>query len=454
MNSKTITIHITRDKQDTMIHMDFEEYIFGVVASEIGNAPIEACKAQAVAARTVALPYLEDGKAIPDTNIQAFRLNRTKDRYPNAWEAAMATQGEVLYYGLKPVAPCSFSASNGGRTTSSKARWGGERPYLIEQEDIWDLQATKGNKKGHGVGMSQEGAIYAASHGHTYEEILSFYYPGTFIHKEGSPMASVKASKLIEMFKKMATEKWKYVAGSHKYGEVDCSGAFYYAYKQLGSYMYHGSNTIWRNYTTEKGEIGKIDLVPGMAVFKCRSWTSSQASNSWYNKDPGDVYHVGLYIGDGMVVEAKGTKYGVVTTKINTWHMAAKLKNTLYDVNEQDEEQKEAFIQSKIGMVNIGSGWLNLRKDMSTSSERMGKLYNGDSVTVIGKHGNWYEIAYEDQIVYAKTDFIELVEQPKQRYCVTVDVFGEDEAERVKTAIASCGYQPKACVVVNMGNAV
>lgn len=37
-----------------IITMDLEEYVFGVVASEIGNAHIEACRAQAVAARTKA----------------------------------------------------------------------------------------------------------------------------------------------------------------------------------------------------------------------------------------------------------------------------------------------------------------------------------------------------------------------------------------------------------------
>lgn len=41
---------------------EFEDYIFGVVSSEIGNAPLEACKAQAVAARTTALPYLSYDK--------------------------------------------------------------------------------------------------------------------------------------------------------------------------------------------------------------------------------------------------------------------------------------------------------------------------------------------------------------------------------------------------------
>lgn len=37
------------------ITIDLEEYLRGVVGSEIGNASLEACKAQAVAARTFAL---------------------------------------------------------------------------------------------------------------------------------------------------------------------------------------------------------------------------------------------------------------------------------------------------------------------------------------------------------------------------------------------------------------
>lgn len=113
----------------------------------------------------------------------------------------------------------------------------------------------------------------------------------------------------------MADKKWKYVAGGAKAGEVDCSGAFTYWYKQDGSYMYHGSNTMWRNYTTQTGKIGEIDLVPGMAVFKVRDWKSTESGNNWYETDPGDVYHVGLYIGGNQVVEAKGTRYGVVYSK-------------------------------------------------------------------------------------------------------------------------------------------
>ena len=36
---------------------------------------------------------------------------------------------------------------------------------------------------GHGVGMSQAGAIYLAEQGESYEDILSFFYPGTELKK-------------------------------------------------------------------------------------------------------------------------------------------------------------------------------------------------------------------------------------------------------------------------------
>ena len=86
--------------------------------------------------------------------------------------------------------------------------------------------------------------------------------------------------------------------------------------------MYHGSNTMWRQYSTKKGKIGEIDLYPGMAVYK---WRNDGKEPSQYQDDGiGNFYHVGLYIGDGQVVEAKGTKYGVVYSCINQWTHASR----------------------------------------------------------------------------------------------------------------------------------
>lgn len=128
----------------------------------------------------------------------------------------------------------------------------------------------------------------------------------------------------------MADEKWKYVAGAAKQGEVDCSGAFTYWYKKGGSYMYHGSNTMWRQYAPKKGKIGEIELVPGMPVYKWRK--DGKEPDKYKNDGIGNFYHVGLYIGDGQVVEAKGVRSGVVYSCISEWTHCSTLKYTEYDV--------------------------------------------------------------------------------------------------------------------------
>jgi len=88
----------------------------------------------------------------------------------------------------------------------------------------------------------------------------------------------------------------------------DCSGLFRWAYRQLGTDCAHGSNSIFKRYCRETGRLrnGKKyttneELKPGTAVF-----TGVE----------GDHGHIGLYIGGGWVIEAKGTQYGVVKSKV------------------------------------------------------------------------------------------------------------------------------------------
>lgn len=165
-------------EKDTIKEIELEDYIRCVVASEIGNASLEACKAQAVASRTFAISRgVLDGKPISDDagKDQAFRAAR--NNYKNCNEAVKETEGEVLTYGGQYI-NAYFSHSNGGRTYSSEEVWGGKRNYLVAKEDKWNL-ATGEKKNGHGVGMSQVGAKYAAEHGVEYWEILMFYYPYT-----------------------------------------------------------------------------------------------------------------------------------------------------------------------------------------------------------------------------------------------------------------------------------
>ena len=166
-------------EKDTIIEIELEDYITCVVASEMGNAPEEALKAQAIASRSYACAQgVLDGKIISDSasKAQAFRAPRIV--YKNCEAAAKATADEVLTYGGK-YASTYFCHSNGGRTYSSEEVWGGVRNYLISRKDPW----TTEKKNGHGVGMSQVGAINAAKQGIGFRDILSFYYPKTTLSK-------------------------------------------------------------------------------------------------------------------------------------------------------------------------------------------------------------------------------------------------------------------------------
>lgn len=141
----------------------------------------------------------------------------------------------------------------------------------------------------------------------------------------------INAEKMCELFQYMLKQKWGYIYGASgqrwtqakqdaatrdttiKYGSrwigqivTDCSGAFVWAYKQCGEAIYHGSNTIWNKYCSAKGKLPKSDIKPGTAVFLVNS--------------AGNRHHIGLYVGNDTVIEAKSTYYGVVTSKLSHWN--------------------------------------------------------------------------------------------------------------------------------------
>lgn len=246
--------------------------------------------------------------------------------------------------------------------------------------------------------------------GFSYKEILSFYYPGSYIAKGVDVFMAnktVTASYQVEKFIYMADNKWKYVAKAAEKGKVDCSGAFTYWYKQADSYMYHGSNTMWRKYAPTKGQIGKIKLVPGMAVYKHRN--DGKEPSKFKEDGLGNFYHVGQYIGNGKVVEAKGTKYGVVYSDIEEWSHCSTLKYTEYDMDE-DGMIPPAIVFPVIGVVSTNSGRLNVRQDPSTSSEVIAKLEKGERVVLEDKNGDWFTITVDGQRGYISSSYVTVTE--------------------------------------------
>ncbi|MCS7172239.1 MAG: SpoIID/LytB domain-containing protein [Armatimonadetes bacterium] len=118
--------------------VDLESYLYGVLRLEVDPAwPPEALKAQAVAARTLALASLgrfrREGFDVRDTTeVQLYGGATFEDPRTNA--AVDATRGVVLLHEGKPI-HAVYHADSGGQTEASEHVWGVAYPYLRSVED-------------------------------------------------------------------------------------------------------------------------------------------------------------------------------------------------------------------------------------------------------------------------------------------------------------------------------
>lgn len=140
----------------------------------------------------------------------------------------------------------------------------------------------------------------------------------------------IPAMALVRLFRVAEAEHWGYIWGEAgdvwtranqeaatrsmtvQYGSkwigrrvADCSGLFVWAYDQLGAEIYHGSNTIFKDHTSQTGPLyGEVEILPGTAVFQVKD---------------GRRTHIGLYVGEGNVIEARGTRSGVIASDLSEW---------------------------------------------------------------------------------------------------------------------------------------
>lgn len=145
--------------------VDFEDYVKGVVASEMPSTfEKEALKAQAVAARTYSLSrYLnakKDGnpsshKKAPvcDTvHCQVYQdKNGLKKSKGSKWmksdwkkisTAVEETKGQLMYYDGKLVKQALFHSSSGGKTENSEDVFSAAVPYLVSVDSPYEEDAT------------------------------------------------------------------------------------------------------------------------------------------------------------------------------------------------------------------------------------------------------------------------------------------------------------------------
>lgn len=131
---------------------ELEEYVLGVVSAEMpASFPLEALKAQAVAARTYELRKMEEtgseevlydiGQAYCTEEERRQKWGENYETYlAKIEEAVSQTAGEIMVYEEEPILAV-FHAQSGGRTEDSENVWVQEIPYLRSVDSAGDETA-------------------------------------------------------------------------------------------------------------------------------------------------------------------------------------------------------------------------------------------------------------------------------------------------------------------------
>lgn len=152
ISGKDIIVKLYRSKENKIIELPLEDYVLGVVSAEMpAEFPVEAIKAQAVAARTYVLAHMEEfggvsspsangGNVIDTTANQVYYSKsermagwpekKQNEYWDKIYSAVKATEGQVLTYNGDLVMQPYFFSTSSGKTENGSDVFDTSAPYL------------------------------------------------------------------------------------------------------------------------------------------------------------------------------------------------------------------------------------------------------------------------------------------------------------------------------------
>lgn len=172
--------------------------------------------------------------------------------------------------------------------------------------------------------------------------------------------------RAVQLFEK------RLAAGKNPIRAFDCSGLIFWALKTL---CIINKDISSMGLFSKCEEIPEADLTRGDLVFI-------------YDDDAGQIVHVGAYVGDGYVIDARGRDVGVVRTKLSArkFNRFGRLPGVFLDHPD---------IPAGYHVLQIVGGRVHVRAGDNKHTQKLGTALRGELYPIVGRGAaGWWEIEY------------------------------------------------------------
>ena len=372
-----------------IVHVYMEDYMRGVLPYEMDNSfPLEALKAQAVAARTYALKKMSAQSSTYDlvdtTSDQVY--NGTPTNSDRCEQAVVETSGVVGTVGGEYMASY-YTASNGGQTESVKNAWGsGSYSYLQIKDDPYDLRNTASIAK----------SVTFYSDGTTSVSAL------TQLLREEAAAKLGAGSVSIEAITSVVPHSPKYDDNSRVFKKVDVG-------LRVAGY---GHVTVTLDY------FNQVESLCGMSINVLKNETLSVTQTVGGFKLTARRYGhgVGLSQRGAQQMGKEGLTYdqildfyfpGITLTKY------AMTRTILPSMDGTQGGYSEIITDAKTAIVTLSNPLdsLNLRAEATTASSVLATMAHGTQVTLLEMGGAWSRVQYGTLSGYVKNEYISVQDE-------------------------------------------
>ena len=420
-----------------VLTISMEYYLRGVVAYEMSDSfPLEALKAQAVAARTYAM-----SKKAARADAEYDVTDTTSDQvykgadgeYVNVAQAVEETRGVVGTY-QGSYAGCYYTASNGGQVATPNQIWGGDGDYgyIQQKDDPYDLENSRS--------MVNSLSVPAARDEGDFWKLLDERI-------DTSGHARVRGGEITEI-----TLSDPAFEGSYMYRQMDVTMKIQTRDRGLVEVEYDGDRISgWAmGYAYLEGKWYKWDLLPWQDTEETRT-----VSLSVY-EDVKDGFSLGLNSrdyeicsvrqeGENYLIEMRRFGHGVGMSQrgaqvmagnydmsyveiLNFYYPGMTLERIDWDTPElpAQEEIPQALAKEMLNLppaegdlgtlaegeyyarvVLQGKTLLNVRTGPSTEYPAVARLYDGYRLVVCAQENGWAQVRAAAFTGYVKMDYIQ-----------------------------------------------